>query len=739
MPRVKFVHEILQIMRNPEQVRNIGIIAHVDHGKTTTTDSLLAAAGIISRKVAGEALAMDFLSVEQQRGITVKAANISLYHEYKGKPYVINLVDTPGHVDFSGKVTRSLRMIDGAIVVVDAVEGVMPQTETVLRQALEERVRPILFINKVDRLIKELKYTPQQIMQRFIEIIKEINNLIELYGEPPFKDQWKIDPKKGNVAFGSARDKWGFTVPMAEQKGIKFSDVIEAYKKGKEAVEEFASKVAPLHEALLDMVVKFVPDPRTAQRYRIPKIWKGDINSEIGKAMMEADPNAPVVFVVADMRLDPKIRRLVATGRIFAGTLRPGTEVWLVNAKKKQRILQVSIYMGPDREVVDEIPAGNIAAALGLDEARAGETVVDLSLKDVMAPFERLHYVSEPVVTVAIEPKNPRDLPKLIEALKLLSIEDPNLVVKINQETGEYLLSGMGPLHIEIALWSLKENFGLEVKTSPPIVVYRETVRAKSQVFEGKSPNKHNKLYISVEPLDEKTIELIQKGVITDDMDPRERAKILRDEAGWDYDEAKRIWAIDENINVFVDRTTGVQHLREVKDTLIQGFRLAMKEGPLAKEPVRGVKVILHDAIIHEDPAHRGPAQLFPALRNAIYAGMLTARPTLLEPLQKLDIRVPHEYVSNVIAVITKRRGKILNMIDMGMVMRIIAEVPVAESFDLAAELRSASAGRAFWGTEFSRWAPVPDNMLWDIVRKIRERKGLPPEPPKPEDFIEQY
>ena len=737
--RVKHVEEILKIMRNVEQIRNIGIVAHVDHGKTTTSDSLLAAAGIISYRIAGEALALDYLKVEQQRGITVKSANISLYHEYQGKPYVINLVDTPGHVDFSGHVTRSLRLMDGAIVVVDAVEGVMPQTETVLRQSLEERVRPILFINKVDRLIKELKYTPQQIQQRFIEIIKEVNNLIRLYADPEFKDKWLVNPTEGTVIFGSARDKWGISIPMAQKKGIKFSDVVEAYKKGKEAVEEFASKVAPLHEALLDAVVKFIPNPREAQRYRIPKIWKGDLNSEVGKAMLEADPNGPLVYAVSFMRVDPKIRKLVATGRIFSGTLRQGEEVWLVNAKKTAKVLQVSIYMGPDREVVDEIPAGNIAAALGLEEARAGETVVDVSVKDKVAPFEQLRYISEPVVTVAIEPKDPKDLPKLIDALYKLSVEDPTLQVKINQETGEYLLSGMGPLHIEIAVWWLKENFGLEVKTSPPIVVYRETIRAKSPVFEGKSPNKHNKLYISVEPLDETTIQLIQSGVVTEDQDPYERAKILKEKAGWDYDEAKRIWAIDENINVFVDRTTGVQHLREVKDTIIQGFRLAMKEGPLAKEPVRGVKVILHDAVIHEDPAHRGPAQIYPAVRNAIFAGMLTAKPTLLEPIQKLDIRVPQEYVSNVIAVISRKRGKILDMREYGLMMRIIAEIPVAESFDLAAELRSATQGRAFWGTEFSRWAPVPDNMLMDLIRKIRERKGLPPEPPKPEDFVPPY
>ncbi len=735
MVRYKQVADILRIMKNLEQVRNIGITAHVDHGKTTLSDSLLAAAGIISEKVAGEALALDYLDVEQKRGITVKSANISLYHEYHGKPYVINLIDTPGHVDFSSRTTRSLRVLDGAILVVDAVEGVMTQTEMYLRMALEERVRPLLFINKVDRLIKELKLTPSEIQQRFVQIIKEVNSLIAMYADKPFKSLWQLDPAKGHVAFGSAKDRWGFTVPMAQKRGIKFSDIIAAYQKGtREAIEEI-QKIAVLHEAILDMVVKFVPNPRDAQKYRIPKIWHGDLNSEIGKAMIEADPNGPVVMLAHDIKFDPHAG-LVATGRVFSGTLKPGTEVWLVNARMKQKVLQVSLYMGPYREIADKIVAGNIAAVLGLGKARAGETIVDLKFKDVMVPFERLRMLSEPVVTVAIEPKNPAELPKLIDALHKISIEDPSLVVKINEETGEYLLSGMGTLHIEIALTFLKENYGLTVDVSPPVIVYRESIRGSSRVFEGKSPNKHNKLYIHVEPLDQKTIELIAQGIIVEDMDSKERAKILRNEAGWDYDEAKRIWAIDENINIFVDKTTGVQHLREVKDTIIQGFRLAMREGPLAMEPVRGVKVILHDAIIHEDPAHRGPGQLYPAVRNAIYAGMLTSRPTLLEPIMKLDIRVPMEFMGNVSSVITKRRGRILQVLQQGPITRIIAEIPVAETFDLAEALRSATAGKALWGQEFSRWAPVPDSMLLDLVRKIRERKGLKPEPPKPSDFI---
>ena len=735
MVRYKSVEQILKIMRNIDQIRNIGIIAHVDHGKTTLTDSLLAAAGIISEKLAGEILALDYLNVEQQRGITVKAANISLYYEFEGKPYVINLIDTPGHVDFSGKVSRSLRVLDGAIVVVDAVEGVMTQTETVLRQALEERVRPLLFINKIDRLIKELRMTPKEIQDRFVQIIKDINNLIDTYGEPGFKEKWRLDPVKGQIAFGSAKDRIGLTIPYSQRKGIKISDLISAYEKGREVIEDLQKKI-PLHEVLLEMVIKHVPNPREAQAYRIPKIWRGPLDSEIAKAMISADPDGPTVYLINDMRHDPHAG-LVATGRVLSGWLEEGKELYLVNAKTVQRVLQTSLYMGPFREPADKIYAGNIAAVLGLDRARSGETAVDPSFKEMMVPFEKISYISEPVVTIAVEPKTPSELTKMVEALKKLIIEDPNLVLKINEETGEYLLSGMGQVHLEVALTLLKENFGVEVKTSSPLIIYRETIRGSSPVLEGKSPNKHNRLYISVEPLNEETIRLIATGEVSEDQDPRERAKILRDKAGWDYDEARRIWAIDENINVFVDRTSGIQYLREVRDTIIQGFRLAMREGPLAMEPVRGVKVILHDAVIHEDPAHRGPAQLYPATRNPIYAGMLMSKPTLLEPIQKVDIKIPIDYMGEVTAILTRKRGRILEVHELyGNWIRIISEIPIAESMDLAQQLRGATSGRALWGTEFSRWMPVPENMLPELIAAIRTRKGLKPEPPKPEDFL---
>ncbi|MEM4721721.1 MAG: elongation factor EF-2, partial [Candidatus Methanomethylicaceae archaeon] len=630
-------------------------------------------------------------------------------------------------------VTRSLRVMDGGICVVDSVEGVMTQTETVLRQGMDERVRPLLYINKIDRLIKELRLTPQEVQERLLKIIRDFNSLIETYADPEFKEKWKVNPNKGQVAFGSALHKWGFTLPIIASKGMKFSDIVDAYNKGD---IERLQKEFPLHVAILDMVVDHVPNPVEAQKYRIPKIWKGDISSPIGQAMLNCDENGPLVICVNKVIVDPHAGPVV-TGRVFSGTVHEGDILYGLMAKTEGRVQQVSLYMGPYREITPSISAGNIVALLGMENIRAGETLVRTQDKDKMYPFEKMKYISDPVVTMAIEPKYSRDLPKLIDALHKMAIEDPTLSIKINQETGEYLIAGMGSLHLEIALWDLNQRTGgIEITTTPPIVVYRESLTKALGPFEGKSPNKHNRLYVTVEPLNEKTMELIQQGVIHEDMDPRERAKILREQAGWDTDVARGIWAIDSYVNILVDATKGLQYMREIKDTVIQAFRLNVAEGPLAREPIRGLLVKIVDANVHEDPAHRGPAQIMPAMRDAMFQGFLSANPILLEPIMKLDMKVPQDFLGSVTRIIAGKRGKIISLEQIDQTMHLVAEIPVAETFDLSDQLRSATAGKAFWGTEFARWSPVPSSMLAETIRKIRERKGLPPEPPKPEDFM---
>lgn len=733
MPKFRQTGEILKLMSNKEDIRDIGIIAHIDHGKTTMTDSLLAEAGLLSPKIAGEARALDYLEEEQKRGITIKAANISLLHEIEGKPYVINLIDTPGHVDFTGKVTRALRAIDGCIVVVDAVEEVMVQTETVTRQAVEERVQPVLFINKIDRLIKELKLTPEDIQTKLARIIRDFNNLIDMYAEKEYKQKWKVDPAKGTVAFGSALHRWGFTLDMAQEKGIKFSDIIKAYQQN---TYEELQKTLPLHKAILDMAVKNLPNPITAQKYRVPKIWKGDIDSDIGQAMINCSDDGPTVLCFNLTQLDPHAG-LVATGRLFSGSVTEGDQVYLVGAKKEYRIQQVSMYMGAFREVVDHIIAGNIAAVLGLELARAGETLVTATHKTAMVPFERIKYVSEPVITIAIEPKHPKDLPRLIDIMHRLAVEDPNLVTNINKETGEYLLSGMGELHLEIACKFIK-GYGLDIVTSQPIVVYRESVIGKGITAMAKSPNKHNKFWIEVEPLEEKVIQMIENGDINEIMNPKQMGIILHKEAEWPTEEARHVWTLEEHRNIMLDLTKGIQYLRDIRDTALSGFRWAAQAGPLCEEPIRGVKVKLMDAQLHEDPVHRGPAQIMPAIRRAFLGSFLTADPVLLEPIYKIGVSVASQWVGEVSSLITRKRGKIVSSTQKGPINNINGFIPVAETFGLSADMRSATSGHAFWQCTFDHWEKVPTNLAKEIIAKIRERRGLKPEIPPPERFIDE-
>jgi elongation factor 2 len=255
MPKFKSTQDILRIIGNKDQIRNFGVIAHVDHGKTTMSDSLLAASGIISPSVAGQALALDSMKLEQNRQMTIRGANVTLFYETEGKEYVINMIDTPGHIDFTGRVTRALRAIDGVVVVSDSVEGIMTQTETVTRQALEERVRPVLYINKIDRLVKELKLNPDEMQRWLINIINHFNQLIDIYAEPEIKEKWKVSIQGNTVAFGSAKDRWGFNFKMAQKKGIKFKDVYDAYMSNDPNAIKALAERAPLSDAVLGMVV----------------------------------------------------------------------------------------------------------------------------------------------------------------------------------------------------------------------------------------------------------------------------------------------------------------------------------------------------------------------------------------------------------------------------------------------------------------------------------------------------
>ncbi len=730
MAKYKSTEQVLKIIKDKNQIRNFGVIAHVDHGKTTMSDSLLAHSGIIAPSAAGKALALDYMKEEQERGITIVQANVTLHYKQADKEYVINMIDTPGHVDFSGRVIRSLRAIDGAVVVCDAVEGIMTQTETVTRMSLEERVRPVLYINKIDRLIKELRLTPEAMQEKLANVVTSFNNLIDTYAEPEYKEKWKVSIQDGSVTFGSAKDKWGFNVDIMKEKGVSFKDVITAYSDEGD-VNVLVEKV-PLAEAILGMVVKHHPPPHVAQKYRVPKIWKGDLDSDIGKAILNCDDNGPAVMMVVNMQMDPAAGP-VAIGRLFSGTVKDGDTVNLIDTHREARIQSVNFFMGNQREMVGQLSAGNIPALLGLTEARAGQTV---STTKGIEVFEGIKYVSEPVVQMAIEPKHPKDLPKMIEILKRLTIEDPNLIIKINEESGETIMAGMGVLHLEIATNQIKEA-GLDLVTSEPLINYRETITQPTEPIMAKSPNRHNKIFMRVEPLEPEIAEMCRTGELGEMKDKKEMTKILRDH-GWEPDVAKKVMRFDSRGNIMINGTKGVQFIDESSDSILSGFDDVMREGPLAREQMRDCKFTFTHFVPHEDTAHRGLSQLGPASRRACLASVLLAQSVILEPILGIEVRVPQDLVGNVASVLSGKRGKVIDMQQKGVVSIVIGEVPASETFDISQVMRGQTAGKAMWNTFFKSWSPIPKSLVAQLIPDIRKRKGLSPEPPKAEEFIDR-
>ena len=720
------LEKIKRLTSSQSDIRNVATSAHIHHGKTAFTDNLLAAAGMMASKNAGdldEGMMTWQHADEQERLMTVDAANVSMVHNFHGREYLINLIDTPGHVDFGGNVTRAMRAIDGTFVLVCAVEGIMPQTETVMKQALRERVKPVLFINKVDRMIKELKLPPEKMQERFAKLIAEFNNLLIRIAEPEYAEKWKVNVMDGSVAFGSARDNWALSVPFMQKKNISFKDIYKIYD---ETLEEEVRKKwvwenAALNEVILDMAVKHLPNPLEAQKYRTDKIWRGDTESQFGKDLVACNKDGEVGFVITNIVIDPRSGKEICAGRLYSGTLRNGMEVYSNMNKKKYRVQQVLVYNGIKPEQLDAVPAGNVLAITGLN-VDVGDTITE----NPQTPFEEIRHIFQPVITKSIEATRPGDLPKLIEVLRKVSKEDPSIKIEINEETGENLMSGMGELHLEIIEGRIKSEKGLEIKMGSPIVVYRETVARPSREVEVRTPNGHNIFFFSIEPLEDEVFTALERGDL-----PEERLK-KRAEQTWEKlsklgisnEEARQYREIYKG-NVFQDRTRGLVLLGEIIDSVMDGWKLVVNAGPLAKEPLMKTKLVLHDAKIHVDHMHRGPAQIYPAVRLGMFEAIKDGGASMFEPIQTHRVEVPIEFMGSVTQLIGGKRGVIIDVQQEGSDAFIVGKIPVAEMIGWSNDLRSATEGRGVSSLMDQQFQRMPGELQPNVIRKIRERKGL--------------
>jgi elongation factor 2 len=813
------------------------VIAHVDHGKSTLTDSLICKAGIIAAAKAGEARFTDTRQDEQDRCITIKSTGVSLYYEVEPekegaekKQYLINLIDSPGHVDFSSEVTAALRVTDGAVVVVDCIEGVCVQTETVLRQALGERIRPVLMINKMDRVMLELKMEMEDAYQSFARTIESANVIISTYRDELLGDV-QVFPSKGTVCFGSGLHGWGFTLSKfagiyAAKFGVEKSKLMDKlwgdnyfdaegkkwvkipqsssgkslprafcqfildpifklfdtimnaekakYEKmltslkitlatdekdqtGKPLLKTVMRKFLPLADSLLDMIVTHLPSPIVAQRYRVENLYEGPMDDECATGIRNCDPNGPLMMYVSKMVPTSDKGRFYAFGRVFSGVIKTGQKVRImgpnyVPGKKDdlfiKNIQRTVLMMGRYVEPIEDCPCGNTIGLVGVDQflVKSGT----LTTSEVAHNIRVMKFSVSPVVRVAVEPKNAGDLPKLVEGLKRLSKSDPCVQCYI-EESGEHIVAGAGELHLEICLKDLQEEFAqIELKTSDPVVSYRETVVEESNITcLSKSPNKHNRLYLKAEPMGLELADAIEAGTISNKDDPKIRARNLADNFGWDVNDARKIWCFGPDTsgpNILFDQTKGVQYLLEIKDSMVAAFQWATKEGVLCEENMRGIKFKVLDVTLHADAIHRGGGQIIPTARRVYYACELTAKPRLLEPVYLVEIQCPITAIGGIYGVLNRRRGNVVAEEDRaaGPLKNVKAYLPVNESFGFTADLRSHTSGQAFPQCVFDHWQVLQGDPMeagskaFQVVQTTRKRKGLDTEVPPLDRFLDK-
>lgn len=826
------IDEIRGMMNKKRNIRNMSVIAHVDHGKSTLTDSLVSKAGIIAAGKAGDMRFTDTRKDEQERCITIKSTAISMYFELSKKDmtfikhedqkeadghngFLINLIDSPGHVDFSSEVTAALRVTDGALVVVDCVSGVCVQTETVLRQAIAERIKPVLFMNKMDLALITLQCEQEDLYQKFQRIVESVNVIIATYADDsgPMGDI-KVDPSKGSVGFGSGLHAWAFTLKQfseiyadkfkidteklmnrlwgenfynpqtkkwAKKPGdgynrafcmfvldpiFKVFDAIMNFKKdetakllsklnivlkgddkekeGKDLLKVVMRTWLPAGEVLLQMIAIYLPSPVTAQRYRMEMLYEGPLDDEAAVAVKNCDQTGPVMMYISKMVPTSDKGRFYAFGRVFSGIVSCGQKVRIMGPNyvpgKKEDLVEKAIQrtvlmMGRYVEAIDDVPCGNICGLVGVDQFIVKTGTIS-TFKDAHN-MKVMKFSVSPVVRVAVEAKNPADLPKLVEGLKRLAKSDP-MVEIIIEESGEHIVAGAGELHLEICLKDLEEDHAqIPIKTSDPVVSYRETVTEKSSMMcLSKSPNKHNRLFMMAEPLPEGLPEEIDDNKISPKDDPKTRGRHLAEKYDWDATEARKIWAFGPETtgpNLLVDVSKGVQYLNEIKDSVVAGFQWATKESVLCEENMRGVRINIHDVTLHADAIHRGGGQIIPTARRCFYACLLTAEPRLLEPVYLVEIQCPESAVGGIYGVLNRRRGHVFeeNQVAGTPMFIVKAYLPVNESFGFTADLRSNTGGQAFPQSVFDHWQVFPGDPMdgksrpWQVVMDTRKRKGL--------------
>ena len=689
-----------------ERYRNIGISAHIDAGKTTTTERILFYTGVSHKigEVHDGAATMDWMEQEQERGITItSAATTCFWRGMDGKypEHRINIIDTPGHVDFTIEVERSMRVLDGACMVYDSVGGVQPQSETVWRQANKYGVPRLAFVNKMDRVGADFFKVHQQIRDRlrgnpvliqipigaedhFAGVVDLVIMKAILWDEASQGMKFEYQEIPADL-----RDKaLEWREKMIEAAAESSEELMNKYLDSGELSEAeirlglrtrtLAGEIVPMLcgsafknkgvQAMLDAVIEYLPSPAD-----IPPV-EGELENGQMATRRAAD-DEPFAALAFKIMTDPFVGQLIFF-RVYSGVIKSGDTIYNPTKGRKERLGRILLMHANQREEIKEVFAGDIAAAVGLKEATTGDTLCEL---DKIITLEKMEF-PEPVISQAVEPKTKADQEKMGIALNRLAQEDPSFRVRTDEESGQTIISGMGELHLEILVDRMKREFGVEATVGKPQVAYRETIRGKVENAEGKfikqsgGRGQYGHVVLKVEP----------------------------NEIGSGFE--------------FVDAIKGGVVPREYIPAVEKGLIDTLPNGVLAGFPVVDVKVTLHFGSYHDVDSNENAFKM--AASMAFKDGMRKANPVLLEPMMAVEVETPPEFMGNVVGDLSSRRGMIQGMEDVLGVKVIKAEVPLAEMFGYSTSLRSATQGRATYTMEFKHYSEAPRNVAEAIINK---------------------
>ncbi|RII43384.1 elongation factor G [Galactobacter valiniphilus] len=700
----------LDVLTDLNKVRNIGIMAHIDAGKTTTTERILFYTGVNHKlgETHDGASTTDWMEQEKERGITITSAAVSAY--WNGNQ--INIIDTPGHVDFTVEVERSLRVLDGAVAVFDGKEGVEPQSETVWRQADKYDVPRICFVNKMDKMGADFYFTVDTIINRLgatplvmqlpIGSESEFTGVVDLLTMKAFV--WPGDAK-GDVTMGAnyetqeipadLQDKAvEYRAKLVEQVAESSDELMEKYLEGEElSLEELKAGIRKLTitsaaypvfcgsafknrgvQPMLDAVIDFLPSPLD-----VPAMVGHDPKNEEIELVRKPSEDEPFSALAFKIAAHPFFGQLTFV-RVYSGHLDSGAQVLNSTKQKKERVGKLFQMHANKEQPVEELHAGHIYAVIGLKDTTTGDTLCDPANPIVLESMT----FPEPVIFVAIEPKTKGDQEKLSTAIQKLSAEDPTFTVSLNEDTGQTEIGGMGELHLDILVDRMRREFRVEANVGKPQVAYRETIKKKAEKVDFTHKKQTGgsgqfaKVQVTFEPLDTAEGELYE----------------------------------------FVNAVTGGRIPREYIPSVDQGIQSAMQLGVLAGYPMVGVKATLIDGAYHDVDSSE---MAFKVAGSQVFKeGARRANPVLLEPLMNVEVRTPEEYMGDVIGDLNSRRGSIQSMEDAAGVKVIKAAVPLSEMFGYIGDLRSKTQGRAVYSMEFSAYAEVPKAVADEIIQKSR-------------------